>query len=228
MENLNEDSDSDDMICISSDYKIMISKLDAVMTELMQYMKKIHSAALASRDEQLLYDFYYATLDAFDRIMLPTHKLKCAQFILFYMCSLVPDTFSEDYLSLLITHLINEADSNVIRMSSAAYLGSLIARAKYIHISSVRHCLKIMNQLCVEYVSANESDIVGQLKVWYNLLQYSRYGVLYSTVQAILYIFCFRWKQLMIIDDKPHSGSFPVELSGFQRVLLSKFSPLRV
>jgi RNA polymerase I-specific transcription initiation factor RRN3 len=32
----------------------------------------------------------------------------------------------------------------------------------------------------------------------------------------------------MVQDDKPQSGQFPVELQGFQRVLLSKFAPLKV
>lgn len=32
----------------------------------------------------------------------------------------------------------------------------------------------------------------------------------------------------MRIDDKPLVGTFPTELSGFQRVLLSKFQPLKV
>jgi RNA polymerase I-specific transcription initiation factor RRN3 len=148
------DSDSDSIICITSDYKVMLTKIDSIMSLLMNYMKELQ------QKEECLYDFYYAILDAFDRIMLPTHKLKYAQFLLFYICSLVPDVFPEDFMGLLITHLLSTQDSNVIRMAASAYLGSLIARAKYIHIESVRHCLKLMCSLSVQYVETHGEGIL--------------------------------------------------------------------
>ena len=32
----------------------------------------------------------------------------------------------------------------------------------------------------------------------------------------------------MVVNDRPLSGVFPPELNGFQRVIMSKFNPLRV
>jgi RNA polymerase I-specific transcription initiation factor RRN3 len=165
-----EEEDSDGIVCIKTDYKAMMRKLDVCMSMVMEHIKSLERKSIDTKDPTVLYDFYYPLLDSFDRIMLPTHKLKCAQFLVFYICSLVPDTFPEDFMGLLVTHLLSGTESSVIRISSAAYLGSFIARATYIDIDAVRHCLKLMNQVCVDYVEQYESTLTGQFRVLFYLI----------------------------------------------------------
>lgn len=215
------DSDSDGVMLITSDSKALIQKLDTLMCIVMEYLSDLYKKSVASGDFENLSEVFDGLLQGFNRIILPTHRIRSTQFIIFYSCSLVPEVFCQDFLGLLISHLITTSHSSVSRISSASYLGSFIARAKFIDLPSVRHCLLLLNQQCLAYLDSHESSIRGQLEI-------ERYGVLYASVQAILYIFCFRWRQVMIINDKPISGSFPIELKDFQRVLLSKFCPLRV
>ncbi|KAJ3302557.1 hypothetical protein HDV03_004873 [Kappamyces sp. JEL0829] len=216
------DSDDDDLqLAITSDSKLMMLKLDALMVIVMDYIQAKHEKAVESGDTQELTDLFDGLMGTFEKVLLPTHNLRSTQFVIFYMCSLAPDSFPEDFMGVLVAHLITFSNSSFTRMTAASYLGSFIARAKYIDLASVRKCLGLLHHQCQQYVDQHENSVRGHVEV-------DRFGVLYASVQAILYIFCFRWKQLMLVDDRPTSGNFPPELLGFQRILLSKFNPLRV
>lgn len=224
------DSDTESLLCIVSNAKVMTSKLDSLMCILLEYISEIDRGRISDEAyDDIFSEIFDGILLTFDRIMLPTHKLKSAQFVLFYACSLSPETFPADFMGLLVSHLMDISNSSVTRMASSSYLGSFIARAKFIKIESVRQCLTLLNHQCQSFVDNHETTITGKLEVVQCISSKAdRYGVLYASVQAILYIFCFKWKQLMLLKDKPLSGSFPPELHGFQRVLMSKFNPLRV
>jgi RNA polymerase I-specific transcription initiation factor RRN3 len=214
------DSESGSILCISSDQKSMISKLDSVMELILEFISGKYRKGVEINDPTEFSEIFYGLLDSFEKTMLPTHKLKCCQFLIFHACSLANEHYSEDFMGLLMTKLMNSGDSNVIRMASASYLASFVARVKFVKINAVRHCLGLLNTICQQYMDTFEEDIKSSIEV-------ERFGVFYATVQAILYIFCFRWKQILH-DDKIQSGHFPLELNGFQRVLLSKFAPLKV
>ncbi|KAJ3255617.1 hypothetical protein HK103_006142 [Boothiomyces macroporosus] len=158
-----EDSDSDSDASsqiITSDYKVMITKLDTVMQLAISYISNIKKLD----DQNLLNETFFGILSSFDKIMLPTHKLRSAQFIVFYTSSLIPE-YPEEFMGLLVTHLLNVSSSSVLRESAASYLGSFIARAKHVGVVSVKHCLKLLNQLCQSYIDSYEHELVGQLQV---------------------------------------------------------------
>eukprot|EP00842_Homolaphlyctis_polyrhiza_P001926 jgi/Hompol1/2734/HPOL_000803-RA len=216
--------DSDDnggVALITSDVKGLVEKLDALLCLLFQFSIDIHRADAEKGNVLISTTNVFDTfLDIFDRVILPVHRLRCTQFLIFYMCSL-SKPFSEDMMGLLISRLFAITSPSFIRISSAAYLGSFIARAKYVELSAVRTCLGLLNQFMQNYLDNNEAEVGPRINV-------ERFGVLYATVQAVLYIFCFRWRELMTVGDAPLRGQFPPELNDFQRILLSKFVPLRV
>nr|KAJ3422283.1 hypothetical protein HK105_000406 [Polyrhizophydium stewartii] len=219
------DSDSDDsdheggFTPITSDIKTMVEKLDALLSLLFQYIHEVHQASERSGAGELT-SLFHVFLDIFDRIMIPTHRLRCTQFLLFYLCSLSRD-FPGDMMGLLISRLSEVSSPAVIRISAAAYLGSFVSRAKFVEIESVRLCLRLLNQFVQNYLDSNEAAMGSRIQV-------DRFGVFYSAVQAILYVFCFRWRELMVVGDTLLVGQMPAELKGFQRVLLSRFAPLKV
>lgn len=213
--------DSDDEAGISPiavDFKEVVEKLDAMLRLVFQY---IHDFAQQNPGERLriLFD---VLLNIFDRTILPTHKLRCTQFLWFYACSLDP-SFPELFMGLLVSKLFDVSAPSVIRVSAAAYLGSFISRSKYLSMSSVRTCLKLLHGWAYAYVEANE---VGPKQA-----DVDKYAVFYSAVQAVIYVFCFRWRQLMGWGGelgRNGYGMLPAEMTGFQRVLMSRFLPMRV
>lgn len=159
------DSGSGSLLCISSDSKGMVTKLDSLLCIMFDYIKnltkRVRSDSNFAQDYNLVFE---GILHCFDTIMLPTHKLRSTQFIIFYFCSL-KSSFSQDFMGLLVTHLVEPSNSSVMRMASSSYLGSFIARAKFIDTQSVRQCLSILNHQCQTYVDNNESGIKGRLEV---------------------------------------------------------------
>ncbi|KAH9271394.1 hypothetical protein BASA83_006486 [Batrachochytrium salamandrivorans] len=218
-----ESSNYEETSLVVADIKGMIEKLDALLYLLFQYVSEINSKGHLENPGNTngeIVSIFYASLDIFDRVVIPTHRLRCTQFLVFYMGSL-NKAFPNDIMGLLVSRLFAIDSPSVIRISAAAYLGSYIARAKYVEISSVRTCLCLLNQFSQSYLDSNEATMGSRINV-------ERFGVLYSAVQAILYVFCFRWKDLMLDSEAPLHGQLPIELKDFQRVLLSRFAPLKV
>jgi RNA polymerase I-specific transcription initiation factor RRN3 len=162
-----EDSEdgSNDSIYIHSNHRLMIFKLDMLLGVVFQHIQFLNSQVEASQDSTQLNNFFHCLLESFDRVMLPTHRLKCVQFLIFYLCSLSPSLFPEEFLGLLVMRLMAVSDSSVIRMYSASYLGSYIARAKYISLPIVDHALKILNQLAHSYLDLYEPDVTAKGRV---------------------------------------------------------------
>lgn len=213
-------SDYEDAELVASNYKLMFAKLDALMTLMIQFIKGLPRTPQGFQQESELESVFFSLIEIFERLILPTHRIKSSQFIIFYITSL-DDSFADQFMGVLVSHLLSETPSPIIRTSATSYLGSFIARARYVPILSVRKCLSILNQFTQSFVEKQENRLQGRLDP-------ERYPALYAAVQAILYIFCFHWKNIMIHNDVPITGSFPPELLGFQRVLMSKFNPLTV
>ncbi|KAI8917783.1 RNA polymerase I-specific transcription initiation factor RRN3 [Powellomyces hirtus] len=218
-DDLTFDSDDEEgIVPIAVDFREVVEKLDAMLRIVFQYIRDF-ATCNPGDPLRVLFD---VMLHIFERTVLPTHKLRCGQFLWFYMCSLDP-SFPELFMGLLVGKLFDVSAPSVIRISAASYLGSFIARARFLSLTSVRTCLKLLHGWTYSYVENNDTVFRGQAP------DLERYGVFYSAVQAILYVFCFRWRQLMIGEGSAtRYGMLPPELKDFQRVLLSRFAPLRI
>ena len=157
-----EYSDADSLTLIKSDQRRMIAKLDQVLQVVFKHIQLLPK----KENEVGLNNLFYCLLDIFERRILPTHKLHSVQFLVFYTCSIKPQAFAEDFMGMLVTVLMNNTNSMVIRMYAASYLGSYISRANYIDIGLVRQSLKIMNQLCVGFLQEFEKSLKNRVQVW--------------------------------------------------------------
>ena len=156
------DSDAGSLLLITSEPKKMISKLDSLICVMFDYIVTLSKKTQIN--SSIFPDVFDSILEVFNRIMLPTHKLRSVQFIIFLCCSLEPN-FCQDFLGSLVSHLVTPSFSPIGRIASSSYLGSFIARAKFIDITSVRQCLLILNKQCQDYVDMHEHTIKGKLEV---------------------------------------------------------------
>ncbi|KAL7754086.1 DNA independent RNA polymerase I transcription factor [Sorochytrium milnesiophthora] len=218
----------------------LVAKLDHIMDLLFNYIaQNVRPATATQVDEAALYELYSIFTHAFERSILPTYKSRHTQFLLFYLCSLNP-ALSDDFLGLLARKIVDTAAPPILRVTAALYMASFVARASYLPPSVVRNCFLLLVQWSQAYVEKNEApDTFPDVE---------RYGVFYAVTQAVLYIFCFRWRELLQDEDEDECneegggdaannggggggggglGRF-AGLQNFQSVIMSRFNPLKI
>jgi RNA polymerase I-specific transcription initiation factor RRN3 len=200
-------------------------------------------------------EFTGLLLKIFERTILKTHKCRYTQFLWFYAASLSP-SFTDKFLVLLSQITMNENESSIIRISASAYLSSFVARSKFLPRKTILDVIKILNSNAVNHVEYYEHTLKNALSVTGAHMptqgEVKSHIVFYSIVQALLYLFCFRGEDIVTSssltasEPRNDSGSesesdveadehfmahpvqFPMEMFGFQRVVMSKFNPLKV
>ena len=148
-------------------------------------------------------NLFDSLLTIFDNCILRTFKIRHTQFILFYVASLSP-SFSDSFTGSLLTRALYEPDTPAVtRIASCGYLASFIARARFIDIKVVRNAMSLLCVFMDEQLHSL-SIVVGSSMGQAGLLQFA---VFYAAAQAAMYIFCFRWKDLLLDDDEVESGN---------------------
>jgi RNA polymerase I-specific transcription initiation factor RRN3 len=209
------------------DLKESVSKLDSIMDLLFSH----YDSVFAQGDLVQIDETFESLLSQFANIILPTYRSLHTQFILFHFCQRSPD-FMERFAG-CCSHLAFDAGQpHILRVSAAAYLASFIARGAHVSSQVVRD---VFDLLCHHLETLRQSQEPGCKGP--NLRRYSTY---YAISQALLYIFCFRWRDLIITeDDSPltdeqvqyHEGDF-TWYNNIQKTLhrniFSKLNPLKI
>uniref|UniRef100_A0AC34RT19 Uncharacterized protein n=1 Tax=Panagrolaimus sp. JU765 TaxID=591449 RepID=A0AC34RT19_9BILA len=154
---------------------------------------------------------------AFVETTLQAHDVQSVPFIWFYFCS-----FEEKYLNFMLRILWNLvampsfAPNEWKKSQNAAnFLGAFIARSNYVSFDKAFSWMKKMADWCNEYINA-----AGLRKNVEGCLQH---GTFYSVVQALLFVFSFRYKEFVENDCVKEV----IQNWGLQRIIHSQFQPLR-
>lgn len=119
-----------------------------------------------------------------------------------------------------------------VRQAAASYLSSFVARAARVPRETVRSVVGVLCMRMDQYRRSNAEGCRGP--------DLRRYQELYAWVQALLYIFCFRWRDLVdaypdIVDPEDPASFVGQELEwmpGLKQtltsVIYSVFNPLMV
>ncbi|XP_078442326.1 uncharacterized protein LOC144712024 [Wolffia australiana] len=154
-------------------------------------------------------------LESFRSTVLNAYKSKVAQFVVFYACSLDPENCGERFAFMLRETFLSRTNPPLFRMSSVAYLGSYLSRAKFIGSSLVLEILESLTEWCFDYCQLVDNCMRAEPRV---------HRVFYAACQAVMYIFCFRMRSLMI---DPMRKSRILNMP-FHVVLRHPLSPLKV
>jgi RNA polymerase I-specific transcription initiation factor RRN3 len=164
---------------------------------------------------------FRTVLDIFDRTLLRTFKTRNTQFLIFYLCSL--DVSSSDhFIGVLLGRALFEADAPAVtRVAAAGYVASFVSRAVFVDASMTR---KVVRLLC-QYLEGQMDGGSGASQ--------QHLPVFYAAAQAVFYIFCFRWKDLLDEaddDDIVDSGGrrWMMGLETVKKAVASSFNPLKV
>ncbi len=204
-----------------------VEKMDLILDLLFRhYDQMFSSSAIEDRVRA------FAILQShFDTIILPTYQSRHTQFLLFHFSQTSP-TFIDTFVSHCAGVTLDRNQPAMVRQGAAAYLASFVARGIHVPSSDVRTVFGYISRELDRLQTDYEPTCRGP-----NLRRYSTYYIL---VQALLYIFCFRWQDLEISpeedfedDDLPDPYGeehqwVPGVKETFDRHIRSKLNPLKV
>ena len=224
-ESEDDDEDEDDEVQRTKDIMKNVVKMDSMLDILFEYYDQGFSRGSA-KDQIGLLDML---LSQFASIILPALRSRHTQFLLFHFAQRSPayiDTFVGTCIQIAFDKKKQPA---IMRQASAAYLASFVARGRHVPAGIVRDVF--------DYISNELEQLRGECEPNCKGPHLKRYSDFYSLVQALLYIFCFRWKDLQLNPDEENESDDlgmqephfkPGVKEALSRNIFSKLNPLKV
>ncbi|KAF2682805.1 hypothetical protein K458DRAFT_478734 [Lentithecium fluviatile CBS 122367] len=207
--------------------KDSVAKLDNIMDLLFSHYDSVFAKGnLADIDET-----FESLISQFANIILPTYRSRHTQFLLFHFSQTSPDLMER--FAGCCSHLaFDSGRPHILRVAAAAYLASFIARGAHVSGPVVRDVFDLLCHHLESLRIAHEPGCKGP--------DLRRYGTYYAVSQALLYAFCFRWRDLVTTPDglPPtdediiyHEGDYTWHNSIhdiLRRNIYSKLNPLKI
>ncbi|KAK7952130.1 RNA polymerase I specific transcription initiation factor RRN3 [Apiospora aurea] len=225
-ESVDSDDEEDEFNQIKS-VKESIEKLDVTLDKLF----RLYTPYFDDPDSPEALSTFETLLNEFSHIVLPAYKSRHTQFLVFHFAQQ-----SETLLDLFCGTLINTAfESNrplVLRQAASAYLASFVARGAMVPGKHVRLVFEVLGHHLDKMRTTYEVNCRGP--------DVRRYASFYSLTQALMYIFCFRWKDLIQevpedVDEDELSSYLDQDITWIPEVkevlrrnIYSKLNPLKV
>ncbi|KAH0506199.1 RNA polymerase I-specific transcription initiation factor RRN3 [Microtus ochrogaster] len=192
-------------------------RLDILLSLLLSYIEDVCRVD-GKIDNSKTKDLYRDLIAIFDKLLLPTHASCHVQFFMFFLCSFKLG-FAEAFLEHLWKKLQDPNNPAITRQAAANYIGSFLARAKFIPLITVKSCLDLLVNWLHMYLNNQDSGTKAFCDV-------ALHGPFYSACQAVFYTFVFRYKQLLSGNLK--EGLRYLQSLNLERVVLSQLNPLKI
>ena len=176
-----------------------ILKIDCIMDMLFEYYAIPFSSGSLDEKENTL-DLLLAH---FENIILPTYRSRHSQFLLFHYAQSSP-ILVDRFATTCVQIIVSKSYPSLIRQYAAAYLASFVARGAHVSSEVIRDVFDLLGTHMQNLMTEYEPNCRGP--------DLRRYGTFYATVQAMLYIFCFRWAHLTTAALEEENGSPPEDL----------------
>ena len=207
---------------VQSNVEKMDSILDLLFTIYTPYFADPNSATAASMFETLLAHFA--------NIVLRNYRSRHTQFLLFHFAQ-TSEHLVDQFAGTCVQLAFQAAQPAVFRQSSAAYLASFVARGAHVQPHVVRTVFELIGNNLDHIRLENEVRCRGP--------DLGRYGTFYAMTQALLYIFCFKWRDLItsseILEEDDPMGFVAQDLNWtpgiketLSRTIYSKLNPLKI
>lgn len=222
-----EEDDMDPVATRKRKLKEDVKQVDMIMDILFQYYAELTSSPnLQIRDnavEQLIAQF--------NSMILPTYRSRHPQFLVFHFAQSDPmrvDRFVTNCIGILLDQRL----SHVVRHAAAAYFAGFVGRGANVAPTLVHDCVDL---LCSQL-----NELRKKYEPQCRLPDLKRFGDFYAMFQAVMYIFCFRWKDigsaLSDMDDESdlddENGQdyhlSPAIHEAIRAAVYSRLNPLRV
>lgn len=186
---------------------------------------------------------FQTLLTLFSRQILPTSATQHIPFLLF-LCSSFSPAHTDLFLGLLVSHslyggttapsalTLSQPISLIQRTAATVYIGSIVCRARFVTDDQARQVMTYLLAFIEGKLSQAKISPLGKV---------DELSLFYSVCQAVMLIFCFRWRAFLAGDkedevvgelelegEEAGEGKWMRELDVLQRALTSDLNPLLV
>ena len=201
-----------------------VEKMDIILNVLFEYYTQMISKTDADGRLKAL----EILLSQFVTTILPTHRSRHTQFLLFHFAQLSRSSV-DTFVGTCVQITFDKVQPSIVRQGAAAYLASFVARGTHVPADIVCDVFDYIGAELERLRAIHEPTCRGP--------DLRRYSTFYSLVQALIYIFCFRWRDLEShqaedFEDTPDEFSEHHWKPGVKEMLasniFSKLNPLKV
>lgn len=231
-----EDSDSDLDSVTSSDDGIDSKRIKEVqgnvekMDAILDLLFNIYNPYFADPNSIEAASMFETLLGHFVNIILPTYRSRHTQFLLFHFAQ-TAEHLVDQFAGTCVQLAFQSGRPAVLKQSAAAYLASFVARGAHVEPHVVRTVFELIGSNLDHIRVENEVSCRGP--------DLKRYSTFYAMTQALLYIFCFRWRDLInptdiLEEDDPLAfvgqdlNWTPGIKETLSRAINSKLNPLKI
>ena len=232
-----EDSDSDaDSVTSDESLDIESKRIKEVqdnvekMDVILDLLFTIYGPSFSDPNSAEAASMFETLLSHFTNIILPTYHSRHTQFLLFHFAQ-TAEHLIDHFAGTCVQLAFQAGRPAVLRQSSASYLASFVARGAKVQPHVIRTVFELIGNNLDHIRAENELSCRGP--------DLQRYGTFYAMTQALLYIFCFRWRDLLasgeVLDEDDPSSFINQDLNWapgikdtFHRTLYSKLNPLKI
>jgi len=239
-ENNDDDDDDSDTESVDSDdpdYDLEAAKIKSIkqnvekMDAILDTLFRVYTPYFANPASDGAFDMFTVLLREFDHVVLPTYKSRHTQFLLFHFAQM-DDRLSDAFCGQLISTAFQSNTANSTKQAAASYLASFVARGAQLPKALVRQVFELLLHHLNVYRKKYEPLCRGP--------DLRRFHPYYSLVQATLYIFCFRWRDLIVTAPESVDPEDPASYIGqemewlgscrkdLSAQIFSKLNPLKV
>lgn len=199
-----DDSDDSDIESISEselttteeeqklrELRLKVAKMDGTQDLLFEYYEPFFKAEQSPQDNEAYQDLF----SQFTNRIMPS-RTRHAQFLLFHFSQISPN-YAEYFVQSCLRITLDRNSAQSDRLTACAYVASFTARASHVPAATVQVVFHLLTQFLERMRVAYEPGCNGPSRK-----SYSQY---YAVVQALLYIFCFRWRDLVVGSATPES-----------------------
>ena len=129
-------------------------------------------------------------LSQFNALILPSYRSRHTQFLIFHFAQQSLDGV-DSFAGALTAVVFDASRPPLVRESAATYLASFVARGRHVPGSIVRDVFAYLGAQLAHLRAAHNGPACRGPDP-------RRYHTFYALMQALLYIFCFRWRDLTV------------------------------
>ncbi|KAK4181631.1 putative RNA polymerase I-specific transcription initiation factor rrn3 [Triangularia setosa] len=187
-------SDDDDLPEETRRVIMIKSKLET-LDAIMDLVFSIYDPIFEKPDSEEAVACFTDLLSDFKNVILPHLKSRHTQYLLFKF-AMKSDQLMELFIGMLLSIAFHSNDAPVIKQAAAAYLASFTARGARVQSHTVQLIVGCLLNYIDYYRETHKSCRGPDVR---------RYSLYYASFQGLLYIFCFRWRDLLDRDAIPDS-----------------------